>query len=927
MIIKGLFSNKDNGDDKNQRKASIAKYCEICQNPFKKGTDNVRLAHCNDCTSHERHLNVAHWKQVFANKKANSLSPDMQKLAEKLAANRFLVEGNKMSRAAGSNIDRSERNLNEIRKTQSSLNHVDFGVVKAQVKEMIPSILSELGLSKKVNADLLVDLIVPIKIASPIIDSQSGRSALKSIVHEALKHLDVNRDMKRESSIRPHGETPKYNGGPLLNEGFGRVSNDYGNRSRLIASSDMNGLDHDFRDNGGEVPELDAANAFAPDNGADDMNGMDMNPSPGASDPMSETGPSADVANSESLDGSVNKLDDAEADAMINGQMPPTPGAGKQQPPMPNEGVGTYSGGDNMVPDASEMADMPQEGIKRVDQAGPDMASRQIASLKSKIVKKSNLNLFSFAGKVSAQLPVQSVKLSSTDRTIIQNYPPINKLAAVFSDSSKLAWNYYLTDSGYLMISAENTFHAKSLEAFADFVESDRTFTKWASLPEELQSDVPPVLNEEHTVDEMAMPESVAQPSVPGGEGTPGFNEIPETNLSPSQDNSMGGGLMNQQDAIFDNSGDDSNPAEVEPAEEDVLDTASEMLPHIEKMFPEDSSDTHHDMAITAALELLTKKTAVIKNELKKKTASDLGTDFLKSVAPHAKNLVDKGINKLPPDVQNFAQPVADAVKPYIGIAKPENGNGLLGDISNKIPGLPNYKSPKTYHASLVAKKAASLMPYINDMYGTESKEIRFAIALEAAYNFLKTAAPVMEMPSPEVGKISEETKQKWKNSPAFTNGEFNEATPSQVIKDNGIENAVPINNTKIPPDKQRNIDQIVKQLNQPEGSNNPENIDKPEGINGHDMLLNQLHRITPHLNDEQRKNLIPQGLHSRLDNIVQKIKQRDLDNIGQLASESSEIRKITADLSQDDFELSVEALLELGYSEDAIMYEAERRG
>ena len=197
--------------------------------------------------------------------------------------------------------------------------------------------------------------------------------------------------------------------------------------------------------------------------------------------------------------------------------------------------------------------------------------------------------------------------------------------------------------------------------------------------------------------------------------------------------------------------------------------------------------------------------------------------------------------------------------------------------------------------------------------------------------------------------------------------------------------------------------------------------------------LMHQLHRVTPHLNDDQRKQLLPENLHSLHDNVAQNIKERDLkdtgatrdmnedmsapvdtsDSVGkniqrrlekdtdmnnrrpvnytestelpgenqtrengvantgeefsperdlersklrnqgpekeyfdrlqkqkddELASKikdsqyahaslkANELRVITADLSQDEFELSVDALLDLGYSEDAIMAEAERR-
>jgi len=1128
MIIKGLFGNKDDGD-KNERKASASlKFCGICQEAFKRGTDDVRLAHCNDCNSNERHLNASHWKQVFLQKKANSLSPDMARLADKLASNRALIEGKKMTRAAGEESDRTERNLGEIRKAQSSLDQVDFGVVKAQVAEMLPSILNELGLSKKVNASLLVDLIVPIKISSPISNAQAGRSALKTIVHEALEHLDINREMKRESAVTPHGTVASVDtNAPTLSEGFGRVSHDYGNRSRLIeqVAADM------------QMPlEEEAPSAFALANGADGM-----------TDSSSESGPSADVAHSEGMENSgVTKLDDAQADAMINGQPPEATPEQMPEDPMLNEGVGTYSGGDNYVPDASEMNDMPQEGVKRVDQAGPDFASRQVANLKTQKAEKAKMEIFSFVGKVSAQLPVQSVRLSTVDRTVIENHPPINHMSAVFSDRSKLAWNYYLTDSGFLMVSAENTFHAKSLEAFADFVESDSTFAKWASLPEELQIEAPPALNAEHEVDEMAMP--MAQPAVPGGEGTLGFNEIPETVLEPSPDNAMGGGMMNEQEAIFDNSGDTTNPADVQTTDNAVLDTASEMLPHIEKMFPEAGPEEHEEMAITAALDLMSKKTVI---------AGDLGKAIVNTIGNGAKTLIDKAVGKLPSSAQPVAQKAVDSVKPHMGVAKPSNGSGGYAPLADMEHALPN-----ALKASLIANKAASLMPFINDNYATETRETKLAIALEAAYNFLKTAEPaVMDAPPapaaatpapvapkkapggggakqqvgpeqifdkvhpdawhgmvqsmsadhPEVGAIAHDKDQSLELAKSMAHGHYPgeffggntspsgpkftapkstfdrlpanrekahaklvsdfdafagkakgfagklrnsggvpvdnpdndhkpatpetkakwDSTPSQDIlgldnakeftNDNG-NGAIPTNKQSVPPDKQRNIDQLVNQLSNPKAAEFDEEGNPVNEGQDSSSLMEGLHGMTPHLSDEQRKKMLPQHLHATHDDVAKGINQRDRDTRGttrdlgnaseglddaatnlenstsksqiapkrnqtndenlfqkrpvnseeaeelpskeernknrkelrndsplgrlgdeykkkrnddladkiqnddRYASKANELRSITAGLGQAEFELVVDALLDMGYSEHTIMAEAERR-
>jgi len=99
-------------------------------------------------------------------------------------------------------------------------------------------------------------------------------------------------------------------------------------------------------------------------------------------------------------------------------------------------------------------------------------------------------------------------------------------------------------------------------------------------------------------------------------------------------------------------------------------------------------------------------------------------------------------------------------------------------------------------------------------------------------------------------------------------------------------------------------------------------------------MLLEQLNRVTPHLNDNQRKQLIAQDMYGLYDNMISGIKSRDnieadgsmFDNkeaveekiptlIANLlkaksaGEENSYLQKIASDLSKDEFELLIEAL------------------
>ena len=94
--------------------------------------------------------------------------------------------------------------------------------------------------------------------------------------------------------------------------------------------------------------------------------------------------------------------------------------------------------------------------------------------------------------------------------------------------------------------------------------------------------------------------------------------------------------------------------------------------------------------------------------------------------------------------VQNVARTVTNPIKPYMGVSKPRGGRGgnlPFQQLDKAIRGKPGslgdiIMGPRR-RASLVAEKAVSLMPYINDSYATETSETKLLIAFDAAYELL----------------------------------------------------------------------------------------------------------------------------------------------------------------------------------------------
>lgn len=782
--MKNIFSNQI----KKVIKSNPSKFCGICQEAFAKDKDNFKDNYCADCTTHGRIANAAFWKKQFMVSKANSLPPDMAALAAKLS----LRSENSVLTRAPEVV--SERSIGEIQKSKISQT-ASFDIVKEQVSELLPPILASMGLANRVDVDLLVDAIVPLKINAYISDPLGGRAALQSIVHETLENLNMGHVIQKEAAVRPHGQStvvPEY----VLEEGIRRVSSDYGNRTRSIkrvAEEAMNVMP------GEEAPPTEMS--------PQDAAGGDF--APPAEAETGEAQPQDDATSK------VVHLPDEEADELVAEKA--GLGAPEQQlagvmDQMPNEGIATLSGtgGENMTPDASEV--MPEDSVKRVENTVADLVSRKLTPrpVEKPQPRVANLDLFSFAGKLAKKLPVQMLHLAQKDLDIIGAYQPVNHVTAAYSDGSQRMFKYYATDSGLMFVSSSFSAHADNIIRFAEFIETDPTFSKWAFLPPDMAPEEGPMA-EEHSTEEMSIPEMPAMDDMGGpiGQDDPGFNDVPETYLNPSPDNTLGGGLAEEQEKIFDNGDPDAN------RENQLLDTATDFMPHIESSFPDETPEAHMDMAISAALHYLTKK------------AEDLATPIGKAVGEGVKDLARKvpggnavadhfngptvrdpgtgyGIfepgdksrpgghprGTMPRPSTSPAQRAKPVVNPNRAIiAPPGSGNAaaqqgyFMGTTqpslnpaapvtpaihSTTVPVLPPAPQralpggqqkalppgqPMAAAAALT-KKANELLPYIDDMYADEPVSVRQALALDAAFNLLKTAEPVMAPEAPVMPSV-----------------------------------------------------------------------------------------------------------------------------------------------------------------------------
>jgi hypothetical protein len=528
-IIKNIFSSFS---AKPTKKVSIVKFCMICKNAFGE-KDNAKNEFCTDCITNDRPADMGHWQKFFSQKRANTLSPEMEKLANNSNLSE-MVEEQKFGRV---HQEASDRNLADAKykslQVTSSLNNI-----KKEVEDILPKILAEMGIdSRKIDASLLIDAIVPAKIARPIGDSIYARAALRQIVAETLPYFNMDKVIRKESAVKTIGEIVVSNDGIILEDGIKRVSNEYGNRVRKIAV-DISDLEVDQDD----VPSF---------------------PDKSEGDDKSQ----------------VHHLDDDEADQLLQEKSRTTaPGSsqdeaenGEGQELMP-EGIGLESDGEQDAPNYVDFMETPGASgiVNRVDGQEPDVMARKLEHKPVKKAKFEDANLFRFASQINEGLPVQLIKVAEQQLNVIESYQPLETIVAEYVDGAKVAFKYYATDKGILVISDDFTAHAKNKETFANFLAIDGGFVKLSSVEDKKP------MEPKYTEDSMDSPTSV------------------DSDDSMEAQNSMKSQDEKSQD---EKSNDDK--------EEKLVETALYMLNRIEQMFPKYSEQDKTDMAITAALQYL----------------------------------------------------------------------------------------------------------------------------------------------------------------------------------------------------------------------------------------------------------------------------------------------------------------------------------
>lgn len=609
-IIRNIFGGSSDNNGKRKAHAEV-KNCNICTEAFQKGKDDFRLPSCVACVESGYVKDAAHWRQVFASQKANTLSPDMAALYEKLKGAKAFLEGNE----ATSRIPQtsSMRSTDQIKAEQLKY-AATLETIKSQVMEHLPAIVAELGLTKVVEEkfgglEFVADLIVPAKISTPIQSGLATRAALRTIVSEELGHFGVTDSMfAAEASVQSRSHKSAKKSAvkakieAALSEGIQRISATSNLSRSLTANS------------GVFAPEAQGLEQ-APE-------GMMPAPQPGQEPAaVGEEAPPADpnMADASTMGaappaevvGDVVRLPDEEG--MADNALATEQAGGM---PTMNEGIipNSEEAFYNGAPDLGGAAAVPpgmEGGVNRVQQA----AAPRIRPLKPNktATTKPNLGMFSFAGRLQQGLPVQSIKLDQKARLTLDNAPALNYITASYTDGSSKTWNIYLADKGAIFASKDSEFLAETPAKFAEFIASDAGFSKWAFLPEELM-----IEEEVPATDPSALALPGEGPIVPdpiSGEGDPSVNEIQPTVLNPSPDNSMQGGIMNQQDTLLHN--EDAKVGDGGFGSEDLLaETAVDMLPEIEQQHPGASEEEHMNMALAAAVDFLNRIVATAAGEV-----------------------------------------------------------------------------------------------------------------------------------------------------------------------------------------------------------------------------------------------------------------------------------------------------------------------
>lgn len=415
-----------NNDDSNKK---TFKGCSICGKNIA-NTDDISF--CEDCRKNNRHANKKMWQKYYADLNANKLDKKTAELANK---NTLGLNAKVSSLKQDSSFRSIERAARENQKES------DLSAVKAQVLTYVPGVLKELGLSHKVDANLLVDAIVPSKIDKPLSDLVFAKNILKDIIRTASLDLFPKNYLPFNNSFKTHGEAKKVDASSLLNEGVIRA----GFESELVRNI--------LAEKSEESDEAEKSEDKEVEDKKEDVT----------------------ASKKEDNESSVEHLDDEEFQEILDEKMHPV--------------ANIFSGSVRRHSNANETFQtrklQRQEEVKKSDMPIFAYAHKNL-KLPVEVVRPSEMD-----------------KQIISRYTPINNFSALYKDGKKYSwNTYKTDAGYLMLSANN--VSNNAAFHSKSLTDFRDFVASDSTFAKWTNLPVEASATIILNFEDDDDINDMA---------------------------------------------------------------------------------------------------------------------------------------------------------------------------------------------------------------------------------------------------------------------------------------------------------------------------------------------------------------------------------------------------------------------------------------
>jgi len=403
-----------------KREAEFIKCCNICDSKMK--SDNG-TSYCNTCNEKGLHHEASYWKDYFAKKKANILNPQMQKLAEAFRINNQPKPTH--------HLEAPTKSINDILQANAEHTKNDLTLVKNQVHSLLPSVLAQFGVQNKLDADLVVDILVPKLIKTAMPNKIEMQNLLKNLVADLI--------VKQFPNLLPKAMQIKSNKVPVIDTVSKNIIHDeirnYSGKRHIPVRS-INDIiiaqaEHDH--------QYEHGTSFNPDDIVEVENDSH----------------NVDVANSESLHDNIP--DQKEIQNALSTLMQVLNADADPQNPL---GDGRLSS-----------AHLNNAQIRN-PKYNPD------TTIKNKA--------FHYRNDINKIFPVELVPMQEVDRKIITANMPLETFTARYNNGKTSQWDCYKTNKGYLALSGKASYHAKDLQSFAQFLQANDGFTGWDHAPEEI---------------------------------------------------------------------------------------------------------------------------------------------------------------------------------------------------------------------------------------------------------------------------------------------------------------------------------------------------------------------------------------------------------------------------------------------------------